>query len=73
MTTSGSFEDRLRALCEEREDLLTLLLEAERLAQERKVFAQRRGNEGYMTIKAALSLAIAVWEVEGERRRAGEM
>lgn len=48
-----------------------LMLRAERLANERGVFARRRGWAEFMTVKAALNLAIAVWEVEGKRRKAG--
>lgn len=67
----NDFETRLRALLGEHDDLLGLLIDAERLAQDRRVFAQRRGYEGYETLRAALALAVAVWRVEGERRVAG--
>ena len=69
---TGTPEDRLRELLDEGDDgMKELLLRAEQLANERVVFARRRGWEGFMTIKAALNLAIAVWEVEGKRRKAG--
>lgn len=69
---TGTPEDRLRALLDEgTEGEKRLLLEAEELAKERGVFARRQGWEGFMTIKAALKLAIAVWKAEGERRKAG--
>ena len=64
----GSFEDRLKGVLDEH--LTRLLDEAEDAAQERRVFARRRGFEGYYTIEAALKLATAVWAVEADRRNA---
>ena len=68
---SKTFENKLQKRFQDKPDLLQLLLRAEDLAQNRGIIAKRRGNEGYETIKAALELAIAVWEVEARRRLAG--
>jgi hypothetical protein len=63
-----TFEAALRDILDD--DLTLLLDEAEVKANERRIFARRRGSEGYYTIQAALQLAIAVWGVESTRRDA---
>ena len=48
-------------------ELSPLLITAEGLAQNLGIFSKRRENEGFRTLKAALKLAIAVWEIEKNR------
>ena len=50
--------------------LRDILDEAEVKANDRRIFARRRGSEGYYSVQAALQLAIAVWGVESTRRDA---
>ena len=63
-----TFEAALRDILDD--DLTHLLDQAEDAANDRRIFARRRGSEGYYTIQAALQLAIAVWGVEETRRNA---
>lgn len=55
----------------DRDSLKRSLNNAKAAAKEREIYSQSKGYESYFTIKAALDLAVAVWEEEKKRRKAG--
>lgn len=71
LCSSFTVSDPVATLLADHGELLRLLEEAERLAKERGVFARCRGRQGYDTLRAALDLSVAVWNIEGRRRVVG--